>query len=126
MLTETQAAIRNEVRKFAREHVAHFARDYEEAMQSPSSRLFEELASLGLIGMMAPEAVGGVGDEYVSYALPPVEIAAADGALSTVSSIRNGLIVSGLLKDGTPAQQAKFLPSLISGRMIGASTCASR
>lgn len=42
------------------------------------------------------------------------------GALSTILSIQNSLIVSALLKDGTPAQQAGFLPSLISRRMIGA------
>ncbi|MBH5386360.1 acyl-CoA dehydrogenase family protein [Bradyrhizobium sp. CNPSo 4019] len=76
MLTETQAAIRDEVRKFARESVAPYARDYEEAKQYPS-RLFEELASLGLMGMMAPESVGGAGADYVSYALSLIEIAAA-------------------------------------------------
>lgn len=119
ILTETQAAIRDEVRKFARESVAPFVRDYEEAKQYPS-RLFEEIASLGLVGMTAPEAVGGAGADYVSYAISLIEIAAADGALSTILSIQNSLIVSGLLKDGTPAQQARFLPSLISGRMIGA------
>lgn len=105
--------------KFARERVAPFARDYEEAKQYPS-RLFEELASRGLMGMTAPEAVGGAGADYVSYALSLIEIAAADGALSTILSIQNSLIVSALLKDGTPAQQAGFLPSLISRRMIGA------
>lgn len=42
------------------------------------------------------------------------------GALSTILNIQNNLIVSALLKDGTPAQQAGFLPSLISRRMIGA------
>lgn len=42
------------------------------------------------------------------------------GALSTILNIQNTLIVSALRKDGTPAQQAGFLPSLISGRMIGA------
>lgn len=107
------------MRKFARERVAPFARDYEEAKQYPS-RLFEELASRGLMGMTAPEAVGGAGADYVSCALALIEIAAADGALSTILSIQNNLIVSALLKDGTPAQQAGFLPSLISRRMIGA------
>nr|WP_249795039.1 acyl-CoA dehydrogenase family protein [Bradyrhizobium sp. Oc8] len=118
-MTETQAAIRDEVRKFAQARVAPFARDYEQAKEYPA-RLFEELASLGLMGMTAPEAAGGAGADYVSYALSLVEIAAADGALSTILSIQNSLVVSGLLKDGTPEQQARFLPSLISGRMIGA------
>lgn len=72
------------------------------------------------MGMTAPEAVGGAGADYVSCARSLIEIAAADGALSTILSIQNSLIVSALLKDGTPAQQAGFLPSLISRRMIGA------
>ena len=82
--------------------------------------LFVEMAGLGLMGMTAPKEHGGAGADYVSYALALMEIAAADGALSTILSIQNSIIVSGLLKDGTPAQQARFLPPLISGRCIGA------
>src|SRR3546814_6409107 len=72
------------------------------------------------MGMTAPEEVGGAGADYVSYALTLMEIAAADGALSTIISIQNSLIVTSLLKDGTPAQQQRFLPELIAGRMLGA------
>src|SRR3546814_5480164 len=72
------------------------------------------------MGMTAPEGVGGAGADYVSYALSLMEIAAADGALSTIISIQNSLIVSGLLKDGSVEQQARFLPELLSGGMIGA------
>ena len=48
------------------------------------------------------------------------ELAAADGALSTIVSIQNSLIVGGLLKDGSEAQKQRFLPALISGQTIGA------
>src|SRR3546814_20760976 len=72
------------------------------------------------MGMTAPEGVGGAGADYVSYALSLMEIAAADGALSTIISIQNSLIVSGLLKDGSVEQQSRFLPALLSGGSIGA------
>src|SRR6201989_1498007 len=78
------------------------------------------LSGLGLLGMTAPEAYGGAGADYVSYALALIELAAADGALSTIVSIQNSLIVASLLKDGSDAQRNRFLPDLISGRMIGA------
>jgi len=78
------------------------------------------MAGLGLMGMTAPEEAGGAGADYVSYALALIEIAAADGALSTILSIQNSLIISSLLKDGTPLQQKLFLPDLLSGKMIGA------
>jgi alkylation response protein AidB-like acyl-CoA dehydrogenase len=119
ILTPTQQAIADTVRDFARERIRPNAAAFEAARAYPPA-LFEELAGLGLMGMVAPEDKGGAGADYVSYALALMEIAAADGALSTILSIQNSLIVSALLKDGSPAQQEKFLPQLIGGRMIGA------
>jgi alkylation response protein AidB-like acyl-CoA dehydrogenase len=119
ILSELQQAIRDTVREFAQEQVKPHAFAFEEAKAYPPE-LFTRLAELGLMGMTAPEEYGGTGTDYMSYALALMEIAAADGALSTILSIQNSLIVSGLIKDGTPAQQARFLPDLISGKMIGA------
>lgn len=119
ILTETQSAIRDAVRDFAQEQIRPNSAAYEAAKAYPPE-LFEQMAALGLLGMTAPEAAGGAGADHVSYALSLIEIAAADGALSTIVSIQNSLIVSGILKDGTAAQQARFLPDLIAGKMIGA------
>ena len=119
MLNETQSAIRDAVRSFAQERLKPRSAAFEAAGGYPPG-LFEELAGLGLMGMTAPEAVGGAGADMVSYALALMEIAAADGALSTILSIQNSLIVSSLLKVGTAAQKSRFLPDLIGGRMIGA------
>lgn len=119
ILTEIQAAIRDTVRDFAQAEVKPQSAAFESAKGYPPA-LFEQMAALGLMGMTAPEDVGGAGADFMSYALALMEIAAADGALSTIISIQNSLIVSGLLKDGTPEQQARFLPDLISGKMIGA------
>ncbi|CAM8672740.1 CaiA Acyl-CoA dehydrogenases [Sphingobium cupriresistens] len=119
MLTEIQAAIRDTVRDFAQETIRpHSARFESEGGYPPE--LFREMAGLGLWGMTAPEAFGGAEADAVSYALALMEIAAADGALSTIVSIQNSILVSGLLKDGSDAQKARFLPDLIGGRTIGA------
>lgn len=118
-LSETQTAIRDVVRAFARERIAPASRQFEAAGGYPRE-LFEELAALGLMGMTAPEDLGGAGADVVSYALALMEIAAADGALSTIISIQNSLIVSGLIRDGSPAQRERFLPGLLAGRTIGA------
>jgi alkylation response protein AidB-like acyl-CoA dehydrogenase len=118
-LSETQSAIRDVVRAFARERIAPASRQFEAAGGYPRE-LFEELAALGLMGMTAPEDLGGAGADVVSYALALMEIAAADGALSTIISIQNSLIVSGLIRDGSPAQRERFLPGLLAGRTIGA------
>lgn len=119
LLSATQQAIADSVREFAQERIRPFSAQFETARGYPPA-LFEELAALGLMGMTAPEHHGGAAADYVSYALSLMEIAAADGALSTILSIQNSLIVSALLKDGSPDQQQRFLPDLIGGRMIGA------
>jgi len=119
ILNPTQQAIADSVREFAQERIRPRALQFETARGYPPA-LFQELAELGLMGMTAPEEHGGAGADYVSYALSLMEIAAADGALSTILSIQNSLIVSALLKDGSPEQQQRFLPALTDGRMIGA------
>jgi alkylation response protein AidB-like acyl-CoA dehydrogenase len=119
MLTETQAAIRDTVRAFAQEEIRPHSTRFEAAGGYPAE-LFQHMAGLGLWGMTAPEAFGGAEADAISYALALMEIAAADGALSTIVSIQNSILVSGLLKDGSDAQQARFLPDLIGGRTIGA------
>lgn len=119
ILSDVQTAVRDMVRQFAQAQLRPRSAAFEAACGYPEG-LFEEMAGLGLMGMVAPEAEGGAGLDYVSYALALIEIAAGDGALSTIVSIQNSIMVSGILKDGNSAQRARYLPELMSGRMIGA------
>ncbi|WP_363285392.1 acyl-CoA dehydrogenase family protein [uncultured Sphingomonas sp.] len=119
ILTDDQIAIRDMVRAFAQERLRPASAGFEAAGGYPPE-LFRQLGDLGLMGMTAPADVGGAGTDYVSYALALIELAAADGALSTIVSIQNSIMVSGLLKDGSEAQQARWLPRLVSGDAIGA------
>lgn len=119
LLTETQTAIRDVVRDFAREQIRPNVFQYEAEGAYPPE-LFQSLAELGLFGLTAPEDYGGAAADTVSYALALMELAAGDGAISTIVSIQNSLIVGGLLKDGSEEQKDRFLPDLIAGRTIGA------
>ena len=119
LLTSTQQAIVDSVRAFAQQRIRPRTQDFEAQRGYPAA-LFQELADLGLMAMTVPEDQGGAGADYVSYALALIEIAAADGALATILSIQNSLIVAALIKDGSAAQKRQFLPALIAGRMIGA------
>ncbi|MGZ5925539.1 MAG: acyl-CoA dehydrogenase family protein [Rhizomicrobium sp.] len=116
---ETQRAIQDTVREFAQDRIRPKARVFEAAGGYPTS-LFTELASLGLMGMTVPEEMGGTGADTVSYALALMELAAADGALSTIVSIQNSLVAAALVRHGNAAQQKRFLPALVSGHCIGA------
>lgn len=119
LLTETQQSIQDMVRAFAQERIRPQARAFEAAKAYPP-QLFKELASLGLMGMTVPEELGGAGTDMVSYAVALIELAAADGALSTIVSVQNSLVVAGLVRYGSKAQLDKFLPPLLDGSCIGA------
>lgn len=119
ILTEDQTAVRDMVRAFAQSELRPHAAAHEAAGAYPPA-LFRQLAELGLMGMTAPENVGGAGLDSVAYALALIEIADGDGALSTILSIHNSLIVQALLKFGSDAQQARWLPGLIGGEGTGA------
>ena len=119
ILSDTQIAVSEAIRAFARERLAPHSSEWAANAAYPPA-LFEEVGAMGLFGMIAPERYGGAASDYVSYALALMEIAAADGALSTIISIQNSIMVAGILKDGTPEQKERFLPDLTSGRMIGA------
>jgi alkylation response protein AidB-like acyl-CoA dehydrogenase len=119
ILTEDQTAIRDAVRDFAQERIRPASHSFEAAGGYPPE-LFRELGGLGMMGMTAPTDAGGAGADYVSYALALIEVAAADGALSTIVSIQNSIMVTGLLKDGSQVQRDSWLPRLVSGEAIGA------
>jgi alkylation response protein AidB-like acyl-CoA dehydrogenase len=116
---ETQRAIQDTVREFAQDRVRPKARAFEAAGGYPAT-LFTELASLGLMSMTVPEEMGGTGADTVSYALALMELAAADGALSTIVSVQNSLVAAALVRYGNNAQRERFLPALVSGHCIGA------
>ncbi|MEO7656523.1 MAG: acyl-CoA dehydrogenase family protein [Sphingomicrobium sp.] len=119
ILTEKQVSIRDAVRAFAQDAIRPHSQASEAAAGYPPE-LFTQLAALGLMGMCAPEELGGAAVDTVSYALALGELAAADDALSTIISIQNSLIVGGIIRHGSEEQKARFLPGLISGRTIGA------
>lgn len=119
ILSEIQTAVRDVAHEFARSKIRPYCAEFEANGAYPPS-LYLELADLGFMGMIAPEEFGGAGVDNVSYALALMEIAAGDGALSTILSIHNSLIVSGLLRFGSKDQQARLLPDLVTGRATGA------
>ena len=114
LLNETQQTIQDTVRAFAQERIRPQARAFEAAKAYPAG-LFKELAALGLMGMTVPEELGGAGADMVSYALALIEFAAADGALSTIISVQNSLVISGLVSYAGKTQIEKFLPGLLDG-----------
>ena len=106
------------MRDFARERLAPFAAEWDRNSTFPREAL-RELAGLGAFGMAVPERWGGAGMDYVSLALALEEIAAGDGATSTIISVNNSVVCGPILAFGTDAQKEKFLKPLARGEQLG-------
>jgi alkylation response protein AidB-like acyl-CoA dehydrogenase len=119
ILTEEQRLIRESARKFAQERLAPHAAEWERAAAFPRA-VIEELGELGFMGVTVPIEWGGTGADYVSYALALEEIAAGDGAISTIVSGHNSVGVMPILAYGSDAQKERYVRDLASGRKLSA------
>ncbi len=119
LVTDEQQQIVDAVKDFAQERLKPFAEHWDKAHRFPREAI-EEMAGLGLFGMLVPEQWGGSDTGYVAYALALEEIAAGDGACSTIMSVHNSVGCVPILRFGTDEQRAQFLVPLASGSMLGA------
>lgn len=119
ILTEEQQMIRDTARSFAREKLWPGAEKRDRESLFPKEEL-KALAELGFLGMMVPEDRGGAGLDMVSCALALEEIAAGDGACSTIVSVHNSVGCMPILKFGNDYQKQRFLKPMARGEMLGA------
>ena len=118
MLSEEQVLIRDSVRDYVQQRVAPFAADWDRDKHFPAEQL-GEMAELGLFGMFIPEDWGGAGADYLSFALAIEEVAAGDGACSTILSVNNSVVCSVLLKSASEFLKQTYLKPLAAGDKLG-------
>ena len=76
-----------------------------------SARAVHEARRAGIMGLLVPEAYGGAGADYVSYALAIEEIARVDAGAAVTVSVHS-MICSAILKLGSEEQKRRWLPLL--------------
>jgi alkylation response protein AidB-like acyl-CoA dehydrogenase len=119
ILTEEQLLIQESARKFAQHRLAPNSAQWEREAAFPR-QVIEEMGALGFMGMTVPIEWGGAGADYVSYVLALEEIAAGDGAISTIVSGHNSVGVMPILSYGSEAQKQRYVRDLASGRKLSA------
>ncbi len=117
-LTEEQALLRDAARDVAQTLLAPHAAEWDREARFPQEAL-AELGRLGFMGMLVPEQYGGAGTGYTGYALALEEIAAGDGATSTIVAV-NSLSSSVVLGYGSEEQKQRFLRPIAAGEMLAA------
>jgi alkylation response protein AidB-like acyl-CoA dehydrogenase len=118
ILTQEQEMIRDAVRAFAQEQLAPNAAEWDRNHTFPMAAL-KGLGELGVLGTVVPEEWGGAGLDYMSLVLALEEIAAGDGATSTIVSVQNSLPCGIINRYGSDAQKDKYLRKLASGEYLG-------
>lgn len=115
--------LRDAARKFAEEHIAPHAQEWERAGQYPDE-MIGLLGEQGFMGILIPEEYGGAGCDYQAFATILEELARHDGGLALAVEAHNGLACQHILLAGTEAQKQHYLPPLAAGEQIG-SWCLS-
>jgi alkylation response protein AidB-like acyl-CoA dehydrogenase len=117
-LTDEQQAFRALAREFLdREAVPHRAQwDRDESVDLA---ILPKMADIGFFGLTIPEEYGGVGGDYVTYALAMEELGRADSSLRGIVSVSNGLVGKSILGFGTEEQKQEWLPRIASAEALG-------
>ena len=118
ILNDAQKMVQDMLRDYSQAKLKPTAAERDKTARFPAQEL-EELGALGALGMTVSEEWGGSGMDYVSLVLALEEIAAGDGAISTIVSVQNSLPCGITQRYGTAEQKKKYLTKLATGEMLG-------
>ncbi len=119
LLSDDHRAVQEAVRDFVQAEIAPFAAQWDKTGEFPAAQL-RGLAQLGCYGVAVPAEWDGAGLDYLALSLILEEIAAGDGATSTVVSVNNCPVCSILMAFGNAEQKERFLKPLARGDWLGA------
>jgi alkylation response protein AidB-like acyl-CoA dehydrogenase len=118
-LTEEQRMYRAAVRTFVEKEIRPYAAEID-AKQELRWEAIAKMPELGLTGLQVPEEYGGAGLDSVSAAIALEEIGRGCGSTGLAIAAHNGLCCFPLSRWGTKEQKEKYLPTLTSGKALGA------
>ena len=116
-LTDEHQLVRSSIRSFAEEKIAPYAGLMDkEARIMPE--ILEELANMGLWGILIPEKYGGAESDTLTYIIIIEEISRICATTGLALSVHNALGTSTLDNQGTEEQKSRFLFDLAAGKKI--------
>ena len=117
LLTDEERAARDRARRFVQEEVMQEVVPCHRAAKFP-----EHLTPrMGALGFYAPQLKehGCAGLSYTAYGLIMQELERADSGLRSLASVQGSLVIYAIYSFGTPQQQERWLPGLVSGTRVG-------
>ena len=117
-LSKTHQLQQELYRKFAEEEIKPLAEDMDETEQY-DMELLKKLHKYGFFGIPYSKQYGGVGGDYLSYALAMEEVSKVDGSTGITISVHTSLYCSCIDYFGTEEQKEAFLRPTIDGSKTG-------
>ena len=116
-LTDENRLVADSVRAFAESEILPHIREWDEKGEV-HREIFGRMGELGFLGAPIPEAYGGAGMDYVSFAILCEELERADTAFRVVQSVHVGLNSLALLQLGTEEQRQRWLVPQAKGEKL--------
>src|SRR4051812_25316667 len=117
-LSEEQDAFRSLARDFLEKEAVPHRTEWDRA-ESVDLGIIAKMAEIGFFGLTIPEEYGGLGGDYVTYAIGMEELGRADSALRGIVSVSNGLVGKSILGLGTEEQKQEWLPGIATAKKLG-------
>lgn len=118
-LPEELRLLQRSVREFVEARLQPREREIEERDEIPRE-LLDEMAAMGLFAIGFPEELGGSGFGRLGYCIAAEQLARANASLWNVVGGSVGLCATAIELGGNAELRARYLPSLLAGRTIGA------
>ena len=109
----------NLFREFAQNEVKPLAQEIDEQHRFPRETV-DKMAKYGFLGIPVAKEDGGQGCDPLTYVMCVEELSKVCGTTGVIVSAHTSLCVDPIQTFGTPAQKAKYLPDLASGKKLGA------
>lgn len=117
-LPEDLIALQDVARRFAAEHIAPNARQWDREAEIPRE-VVAKLAEVGFLGVFIPTEFGGAGLGDLAASVITEEIARHCGGTALMLDAHNALCCAHLLIGANDEQKAKYLPPLARGKYLG-------
>jgi short-chain 2-methylacyl-CoA dehydrogenase len=118
-LSREHEEFRQSVREFAEAEIGPHAAQWDREHHFPVD-VVQKMGKLGLMGLTAPEAYGGAGEDgdFTSLCVAIEEIGRVDQSLGITLEAAVGLGINPILTYGDDAQKDEWLPDLVAGQRL--------
>ncbi len=118
-LSEEQKLFQKSMRDFAEGEIRPLARETDAQGRFPWDTI-RKMAAMGMLGLPIPEAYGGAGADYLSYAIAVEEVSRVCGSTGITMAAHTSLGSMPFVYFGTEEQKRKYLVPLARGEKLGA------